>query len=326
MYDIETFVLKNVAVFVIIKSLGKGVAIMNKQLNAFLKNKSNENFIAVALDCEKKDLFCLSDFERFSLVCEHTDFFLKSHFLDEFLRILSDELSVKVDAEKLLDREIQKQIWRDIHLPKMAEISAVYSCREKNDTSEDTLLKNEAACFDITDFFWNYLLKFPRPLLNVEEEIRKIAKSKRIAIDMNNFEFSRPDDYHTRLIYEKIMSLAACQKAEVSCIILHLLCEIASDSDIDLCLDISDNLEDADRIIDFFDKRKKRVKISIRTNISDEKIFLQIFDILLKYPKKNISSEIIISEEISADHIEFLFCHNIPKQVQLSPHIFSLGF
>ena len=290
---------------------------MNRKLNDFLENKRNENFITVALDCDSSKWLRMSDFERFAAICKCAHFFKNSLFLKEFLRILNDELSIKIDPKMLASRENQKNIWRSLHSSKGEETPLRFLCAENDDNENfKTVFEKEKDSFNISRFFEKNNLKIFASIADVENEIRKASQSKKIVVDMTSFEFSRPNDYLADLIFKKIKSSDICTVADFSCIILYLLCNISSDTELDLCLELGDKLEEASRVIDFFDKRKKTVKISLCTKIINEKILSQIFDILLKYPKKNISSEIIVSEEIGED-IEFLFSALPSSRVRL---------
>ena len=133
---------------------------------------------------------------------------------------------------------------------------------------------------------------------NIEELIEKteISSADSFLIDVNSFEYSRPDDYHACEIYKKIRHGEKYKKEELGLLISHIICSAGKSKKRDLRIMVSDDISDVWSLCELFEKRCSDIEISICVDLTSCEIFEQIFDIMLKKGKK-ISLEIIIPKD-----------------------------
>ena len=244
-----------------------------------LKSEKYKDFLACAdISVEK-----MSDFEKFAFACEKLPEFLGSEFYSEFLSTLSEELSEHVDVACLSDRENQKNIWGNLY-------------------GEETVCLTKTGTIDISNLIKE--IKLPKKLdapLSVKEfdDIERLIQSfdGDILLDTENFEYSRPDKYHVDLAYGKLRRGEACEKSELSALLLWILSSLLMREKRSVYLILNDKVDAVKAVIDYIEQRKLSVNIYICVeNLTVEKAF-EISDICLNAKKKNISSVILDHEE-----------------------------
>jgi len=260
------------------------------ELEHFLNSKKVADFVSVAVKKTPEEYKKLSDFERFSLICENSDFLIGSEVIKQFFALLCSLTEENLTLTSLKNRHFQNRIWRLLHggdsLNLIGTIEAQISCVDYCKTHDN---------FESLDII-KYLLKCPSKSLDDLFENSVISTANSFFIDLNNFEYSRPDEYHANTIYQKIVSGEKYRKDELCLLASHVICNVGKTKKCNLRIVINNDITAVFQLAELFEKRSADVEISLCFDLISCNMFEQIFDIMLKKGKK-ISSEIIISED-----------------------------
>lgn len=270
------------------------------QLEAFLNAPKTADFIKVALKNADIEYEKLSDFEKFALTLERWNALLGSKVQASLYSLIYTLTGENLSFYELGSREEQKRVWLKVH-GISAEKKTAQSTEEK--CSVDLYKSSkENECIDLFQYIAYPENNLPQSL---EEFIHNIVNSRYNAfwIDSSRFEYARPDQYHTRLVYQKIISGEKYKKSEISSLISHVICEARRTKKHDVYFLANDRLDDLEMLLELFEKRKAEAGVHICFRVDNENIFGQVFDIMLK-KGKNISSEIIIPEEIELEQLK----------------------
>lgn len=266
-----------------------------------VNDEKNNNFLSLLSFDKGADITKMSDFERFAFVCENLPFMVGSRLRREFVLALYSDLNLEFSESLLSDRGVQKSIWRRINGDSSAEITFVNTYKKPHFIiSKQEFGKVFLNCL-------NEKLRY-RAILpeTLEELIDSLTGADNICIDMTDFTYSRPDEYHSRLTYNKIYRNEPSQKDEISSLILWITCRVLMRKNIRLYLIVGNNLNETERVLNLLSERRLYPKISLcfaNMNTSQS-----IAEICLLAKEKNISPEIIVSEEIG--DFEILKCIN----------------
>jgi len=273
----------------------------------FLRNADNENFIRAAL-CYSEDAFKrLSYFEKFSCICDSLPFVMCNHIGINFLDALKSRLKNMPSYDELKERDVQKAVWIEINggnadnnrrkIP--CRMDSISSVTEHKTVSEDN--------FNINNYFLkNKDRELPQTFDKLLCELKEtVKKQKDVILDMSDLEYFRPDEYHALRAYNMLKGEVDCESIEYCVMILHALCILMAHTDVELHILYGEDISKIYNVLDLFEKRKIVGRIKICFDITRNQDLEALFLILLKYPQKNISSEIIIPEEISDKN---MFC------------------
>jgi hypothetical protein len=238
----------------------------------------------------------MSSFERFVILCSALSFVRESDIGGEFFDALSAELGEDIPKGIDTDREVQKAVWRKINgdadisidIAKVStkkSIDCIYT-DEKLSVADLELLLNESAVPEL-DGFIDSLLKYDAILVNVE-----------------NFIYERPDEYHSVLAYKKLISGSVPSASEYSLLVAWIICRASMQKNTMLFFAVNDRLTELKRLLSLLECRRIFPNISIC--FSEPELCDGVSDLCLNAEQKNISSEIILSEETSVDDICFL--------------------
>jgi hypothetical protein len=261
-----------------------------------INDPENFDFLGLLITDEYLKIENMSSFERFVILCSAFVSVRESDIGGEFFDALSAELGEDIPKGIDTDREVQKAVWRKINgdadiSVDIAKVSAqkavdcIYA-DEKLSVADLELLLNESTVPEL-DGFIDSLLKYDAILVNVE-----------------NFIYERPDEYHSVLAYKKLISGCVPSASEYSLLVAWIICRASMQKNTMLFFAVKDGLTELERLLLMLEGR--RVFPNIRICFSEPELCDGVSDLCLGAEQKNISSEIILSEETSVDDICFL--------------------
>ena len=225
----------------------------------------------------------MSDFERFSFACENIGRMTGSSFKKEFLHALECDCGEELSALVLLGRENQKKLWRMVNGSKNEEALVEFPSLETFFNIDDSQPQN-----------LNSLL-FKGDLANhIDAFAESLGES--VAIDLSGLKYLRPDEYHCNLTYQKLRKGEKCGGKEVCALVSFVACRAMMKRKIRLYLIADENMETAEKVLSLFDGRGLDADIHLCFYPSEYAV-RKAAELCLNAPKKNISSEIILSEE-----------------------------
>ena len=270
--------------------------------------RSDENFKYLELLCYDcgKDIEMLSDFELFSLVCDNISKVYGSKLKKDLLSVVKPYCE---DVYQLGDREVQKAIWRVLNGCNDTKINIAKSSHFE-EIKPDILRSSDENKIDL-DLLLRSGIDLPESIDDLVSDTCKGTSN--IEIDMRELEYSRPDKYHTELTYQKLLLGESCEKSEISALIIWIICRVFMTKNARLVITPDMNLEYTQRLLGLLNERKLYPDIIIV--VRDKEDASRAVCICRDSAQKNISSEIMISEEMSVDSIvdtiKLLIC-NLP--------------
>ncbi len=269
-----------------------------------LLNEESKNLLNLICDtnCGVEKM---SNFEVFSFACENLAKLSGNAFRARFLTLLKEDLNEDVTVAFLADREVQKTLWKRMFDPfcecyKSLSMSSVEKCKIDGakllkicNTSKDS--KNKKDFLNLNLIAEPENLRRYKTLDYIINSLvnNRLGNSKtRVFVDMTKLSFVRPDQYNSSLAYEKISSGENYNNLELSQLILWLLASISKRVDSEIILRVDNNgIGDVESVISML--KTLKIKIDLKLCFDIERCDLASFCV-----QKNISSEIIISEEI----------------------------
>lgn len=257
---------------------------------ALIKAKEYNNFLA----CIDSNIHTMSDFELFAFVCENISLMQGSMLRKNFLDALKSDTGKDIPPSALKNRETQKLLWRAVNgaydlIPDFQAEQEDNVCRTdySNPKNLNLLLQRDNIPDDI-DLF-----------------IEQIDQS--VMADLSGLKYRRPDEYHVALTYDKIKRGEKCDSKDFCALICWILCKALMKKDITLYLLADESMETAYSVLSLIEGRKLypdiRLCIHPSTHIAEG-----IAELCLNSRKKNISPEIIFSEEdFDIENIKALF-------------------
>ena len=225
----------------------------------------------------------MSDFERFAFVCENISPMVGSRFRDDFLCALECDLGAELSLGALRGRENQKKLWKIIHGSDVAAPITELQSPEILPNIDNSQPKN-----------LNSLLLQGELPNDIDIFADRIGES--IMIDISGLKYQRPDGYHSDLTYQKLRKGEEYGSEEFCALICFVICRVMMKRQISLYLIADENMETAEKILHLFESRGLDSKIYI-CFFPDKPNVRKATELCLNSRKKNISPEIIISEE-----------------------------
>ena len=260
-----------------------------------LEDEKNYNFLSLLSVDKKLEIKKMSRFERFALLCDSLSFTLGSRLRKEFLIALSCDLGCEVPASIGFDRDVQKAVWRTINGD-----STAYPDIEKtaSEVTEEIINLDEKVSVKLLDSVLENLGDVSGTL---EEFINSLCQYDGIALDMTDFVYCKPDEYHSGLVYDKLIAGEPCRKEEKSLLVSWIICRIAMKKRIRLYLVANKDLNELKKLLMLLEQRHLYPDVNIcfyNFDFCDE-----ISRICLEAEQKNVSSEIIISKDTGIKEI-----------------------
>ena len=236
----------------------------------------------------------MSDFERFAFACENISKMVGSKLKKEFIYAIKYDCGIDACDSVLHGRENQKKLWRMINGGEKAELFVESSSVELSpviDGSQPQKLNS-------------LLLRGDLPLYI--DELAELLE-ERVVIDLSGLSYQRPDEYHCNLTYKKLLGGFQCGDGEFCALLAFVICRAMMKRKICLYLIADENMEAAEKMLSLFESRGLLAEMHLcfrPTALAVKKAA----ELCLNAPKKNISPEIIISEENYAfENIRELF-------------------
>ena len=222
-----------------------------------LKVLNDENFkrtTSLVWSDEKCKFNSLSDFERFSFVCENAELFIGNRALELLLSALLYDTgeSINISRDLPIDRERTKELWRRIFLSEnkkaeKLEISTKYEelleekCRELYRRSNEKPL-SVLSIEDVLLSIKNEKKAFPSDTERMAEILVERCKkigADLLSVDFRDREYIRPDAYHAEQIYNSFASgekYKNTNENEMLTLSVWLLCRAMMKSELSPCI------------------------------------------------------------------------------------------
>lgn len=254
-----------------------------------LNDEKNYDFLGLLNSDTKLEVEKMSDFERFALFCDALPLVSGSRVGKEFVDALAFDLNSELPRGICLDREAQKTVWRRINGDVALDTDIAKLCTV-------TVPKKLYATKKSSVLFLNAVLESEElTKYNLEAFIDNLSKQDGIALNMGNFIYSRPDEYHSALVYDKIAAGQTCTKEEISLLISWIICRLLMRKNARLYFVVDGDMAELEKLLKLFEDRLLYPHISICFGNSE--LCDSVSRICLEARRKNISSEIIIPEE-----------------------------
>ena len=257
----------------------------------------------------------LSDFERFSLMCKSLPLLLGTDIRKEWLSKLYFEADGNIEIASLGSREDQKKIWRLLYESegaiKTPKILIFKEVKENFKLEANELLSRLTAPLSEKESGSILSLDFPLEADNslckntLKECVESLLKScystkaSTVYFDCREIGEVLPNPYSSELSYKKIISGENYNEEDISSIRLWLLSSVTAALSPRVMLRISsdtDGIKKAERIIEYIEKRGAFCELCVCTELFEN---TDVERLLSLCAQKNISSEIIVPEEIS---------------------------
>lgn len=260
---------------------------------AFIKIPDNQKFID-NIDA-KASVERMSVFECFAYVCGNITHISESNFGREFLHILYADLGADICIRLLENREVQKAIWRNIHgdhvdLPNFnSSVSTGITVEEMLDHPIDlneTLKKRE----DLPETLEVFIDTIPTSVL----------------IDMSEFKYVTPDEYHAALAYRSLLADNDCDIEAFSALVGWIICRKAMKNKVKLYLALSRGDADAHGLMKLFERRRISLDVFLLISEANEALISLSAELCLNAykNKKNVFPRIVIPKKTFSEKIE----------------------
>ena len=256
------------------------------------------------LSCIDGSVANMSDFERFALGCESLPLCVGSDFRRDFLKALSSDVGASITVELASGRENQKSLWRCMYSGEKLDLTFV-----KKDFNLLTSIDRTAP------LSLNGLLSQKGLPENIEALIEQIDGD--ISLDISALKYSRPDEYHSALSFDKLKRGEECTSEDKCQILCWMLCRVLMKKPVRAYLIAKDNIETAKSIIALLEGRRifNDLRLCVVTSAD---VACDVAEICLASEQKNISPEFIITEDIDVDNIKLTFAKFPASRIYLS--------
>lgn len=258
-------------------------------------DEKNYNFLSLLDSNTKLSVEKMSDFERFALLCDNLPLVAGSRVGREFVSALSFDLGFSLEQDALFDREVQKALWRRLNGDVAVDLSIAKERNNKitkqiNRTGKISVLRLDLA-----------LKSMDRISKDMEAFIENASGYDAISLDMSDFLYTRPDEYHSGLVYNKLRAGDVCDKCQISLLASWVICRVLMRKNTRLYFYVNKDMQELKRLLKLFEDRELYPEISIC--FSDIEMSYDVARICLEAKEKNISSEIIVTEDMKKDEI-----------------------
>lgn len=216
----------------------------------------------------------LSLFERFAALCDGLAYLEGNEFAQAFLDSLGETLECSVTPENLYTRDQQKSVWRALAEKKRApQLTCESFCFAD-------VQKCSIDCKDIASHIKNASTD------DLEQVSCELSKESAIAVDLDGFRYTRPDEYHATLTYSRVLRGENVQSGEFSALVAWVLCRTLMKSFAELYIKLGDSLSEARGLLDLLEQRKLSPKITLISRENTDAF--ELAELCLRAPSKNI--------------------------------------
>lgn len=262
-----------------------------------LNDEKNYRFLALLSDDTKFEIEKLSAFERFALLCDNMENARGSTLRREFIDALSLDLGTDFDVAALAERKCQKAIWRRINGDADAKVDIAKKCTVLPFTRPCAIDRSSPVLLDL-------LLNDESCRENsLEDFITKTAEYRDIYLDMTDFVYVRPDEYHARVVFDCLKLGEKCSREALSLLKSWVICRVVMLKNANLYFGLGEDVEQLRMLLSLLSERKLFPKIKIC--FCDIDASHNVSRMCLEARQKNISPE-IISRETSVNDILLL--------------------
>ena len=277
-----------------------------------INDSKNYRFLRLLCFDDQIGIEKASSFERFAALCDCLENARGSRVRSEFLEALSLDLGGEIPLGIDSDRELQKAVWRRIN----GDFDANIDIAKKRIRSRS--LKTADGFLSVADI--SLLSKEALPT-ELDGFIEKLTKYDAIALDMGDFVYERPDEYHSALAYKKLVLGQSISDRERSALFAWVICRVIMRKNTNLLLLIKNGLTECKGMLDLLFCR--RLYPNIYLCFDDVDLCTEVSEICLDTEQKNISPKIIISEETDVSEIIRRLAREIPLSRISSCDIYS---
>jgi hypothetical protein len=240
----------------------------------FLRSDTVLNILALLPQRNALRVEELSLFERFAALCDGLPHLDGNECAGAFLGYLGDALRCSVTHENLCTRDQQKSVWRALAEKKRAPQLT------RDDFSFADVQKCSIGCEDIASHIKNAQTD------DLDQIYCELSKDSAIAVDLDGFCYTRPDEYHATLTYSRVLRGDTVQIGEFSALVAWVLCRTLMKSSAELYIKLGDSISEARGLFDLLEQRKLSPKITLisRENTDARKLA----ELCLRAPNKNI--------------------------------------
>ena len=262
----------------------------------FLKSRECLDVISLLPNENRKEADMLSVFERFCAICDNSAYLQKNLAVQEMLAAMSDELGTKIGFERLSGRDAQKIIWRRLSGDECAATEPIATDKAPKEEAFSVASHRSLCLFDM-------LLRSDKSELEAAlNKISQSAEGEMLSLDMNEFLYSRPDEYHCAITYEKIKNNRECSVEERSALLCWALCRILMKRELSVRLIIGKDSSYISALLALLDSRKLYPKIffALGEDVSDLEALVSL---CLNATQKNVWFELSGASEDTIRYI-----------------------
>jgi hypothetical protein len=216
----------------------------------------------------------MSLFERFAALCDGLPHLDGNECAGAFLGYLGDALRCSVTPENLCTRDQQKSVWRAL-----AEYERAPQLT-REDFSFAEISRCSIDCEDIASHIKNAQTD------DLEQVSCELSKESALAVDLDGFCYTRPDEYHATLTYSRVLRGENVQSGEFSALVAWVLCRTLMKSSAEVYIKLGDSLGEACGLLDLLEQRKLSPKITLISRENTDAF--ELAELCLHAPSKNI--------------------------------------
>lgn len=240
----------------------------------FLRSDTVLNILALLPQRNALRVEELSLFERFAALCDGLSHLDGNECAGAFLDSLGETLECYVKPENLCTRDQQKSTWRALAEKK----------RAPQLTREDFSFADVQSCLIVGENIASHIKNAQTD--DLDQISCELSKESAIAVDLDGFFYTRPDEYHASLTYSSLLRGEKVQSGEFSALVAWVLCRTLMKSSAEVYIKLGDSLCEACGLLDLLEQRKLSPKITLisRDNIDA----FELAELCLRAPSKNI--------------------------------------
>ena len=240
----------------------------------FLRSDTVLNILALLPQRNALRVEELSLFERFAALCDGLPHLDGYECAGAFLGYLGDALRCSVTPENLCTRDQQKSAWRALAEKKRApQLTCESFCFAE-------ISRCSIDCEDIASHIKNARTD------DLDQISCELSKESAIAVDLDGFCYTRPDEYHATLTYSRVLHGDTVQSREFSALVAWVLCRTLMKSSAELYIKLGDSLSEARGLLDLLEQRKLSPKITLISRENTDAF--ELAELCLRAPNKNI--------------------------------------
>ena len=214
-----------------------------------LKTKECLRTLALLSPDAHFDPLKLSLYERFAFLCDMLSALTKNRVGRAFLECVGRDVGFDVDASLLQSGDAQKALWRALVCAQPFVLC--------DGTRASELSVNELSAADKRELdIRKYILCSDAEDLNALIDSIFDVECDSLLVDLADFVYSRPDEYHCAMSYKKIRDGEKCTKEELSALVCWCLCRVLMREERQVSLLFADDTLGGERVIELLGQRK----------------------------------------------------------------------